>query len=195
MNRQLKRANEKSDRKREREQERRKAQRRQSRVRVTQAKTAAKDARDNAGDSSKDGGKNGAKKGGPERTAHPAPGTRRPWITVAYLLLAVTVILVGAWIPTETDPFSLVVHTLIYLTLGYFLSLWLYRRGTSQALTITVVGGMLLAFGVEGLKLALPQLGLSAAEAATPNLLFTYLALPGLGLGAWLGRAIFRRSA
>jgi hypothetical protein len=53
---------------------------------------------------------------------------------------------------------------------------------------------MLLAFGVEGLKLALPQLGLSAAEAATPNLLFTYLALPGLGLGAWLGRAIFRRS-
>ncbi len=183
MNRQLKRANEKSDKKREREQERRKAQRRQSRVRVTQAKTAAKDAKDNSKDP-----------GGPERTARPAPGTRRPWITVAYLLLAVTVIIVGAWIPTETDPFSLVVHTLIYLTLGYFLSLWLYRRGTSQALTITVVGGMLLAFGVEGLKLALPQLGLSAAEAATPNLLFTYLALPGLGLGAWLGRAIFRRS-
>lgn len=183
MNRQLKRANEKSDKKRGREQERRKAQRRQSRVRVSKAapKSSAKDsAKDDSGT--------------PERSTRPAPGMRRPWITVAYLLFSVMVIIAGAWIPPQTDPFSLVVHTLIYLTLGYFLSIWLYRRGVAQALTITVAGGMLLAFGVEGLKLVLPQLelGPTAAEATGSNLLFTYLALPGLVLGAVLGRFVRR---
>lgn len=179
MNRQLKRANEKSDKRREREQERRKAQRRQSRVRVTKA-------------APKSSAKNDS--GTPERSARPAPGMRRPWITVAYLLFSVMVIIAGAWVPPQTDLFSLAVHTMIYLTLGYFLSIWLYRRGVAQALTITVAGGMLLAFGVEGLKLILPQLelGPTAAEATGPNLLFTYLALPGLVLGAVLGRFVRR---
>lgn len=176
MNRQLKRANEKSDKRREREQERRKQQRRQSRVRVTKAKTASKDS-------------------APERDARPAPGMRRPGLAGAYLLLVIGVIAAQALVPQQTDVLSLVVHTLFYVILGYFLSLWLYRRGVAQALVLTLAGGVLLAFGVEALKLVLPQLGPPEAGITEPNLLFTALALPGLALGAWLGRFIFRRSA
>ena len=173
MNRQLKRANEKSDKRREREQERRKEQRRQSRVRVTKAKDSVKDTQ-----------KDGA---APESKTRPPPGLRYPWLVPAYLLLAVGVIAAQALVPQQTDPFSLIVHALFYVVLGYFLCLWLYRRGVSQALVVTLVGGSLLAFGVEALKLVLPQ--------SEPNLLFAYLALPGIVLGAWLGQFIFRRSA
>lgn len=180
MNRQLKRANEKSDKRREREQERRKQQRRQSRVRVTKAKTASKDS---------------AKDSAPERNARPAPGMRRPGLAGAYLLLVIGVIAAQALVPQRTDVLSLVVHTLFYVILGYFLSLWLYRRGVAQALVLALAGGVLLAFGVEALKLVLPQLGPPEAGTTEPNLLFTALALPGLALGAWLGRFIFRRSA
>lgn len=172
MNRQLKRANEKSDKRREREQAKRKEQRR--RVRVTKVK-----------DSVKSSAKDGAP---PEpKDTRPAPGLRRPGLAGAYLLLVVGVIAAQALVPQQTDPFSLVVHTLFYVILGYFLCLWLYRRGIAQAFVIALVGGLLLAFGVEGLKLAAPQ--------SAPNLLFAYLALPGLLLGAWLGRFIFRRNA
>lgn len=188
MNRQLRRANEKSDKRREREQERQKEQRRQSRVRVTKAKDSAKNS---AKASVEDGVKDATQ---PERSARPAPGMRYPWMAGAYLLFVIMVIAAQALVPQQTDTLSLVIHALFYVILGYFLILWLYRRGVAQALVITVVGGMLLAFGVEGLKLVLPQLGPTEAESTGPNLLFTYLALPGLVLGAWLGRFIFRRS-
>lgn len=178
MNRQLKRANEKSDKRREREQERRKQQRRQSRVRVSKA-------------TAKDSSKGNA----PERSARPAPGTRYPWLTPLYLVFVVAAITAQAWVPQQTDTLSLVFHALIYVVLGYFLSLWLYRRGVAQALAITIAGGVALAFGVEALKLVLPQLGPPEAGSTEPNLLFTALALPGLVLGAWLGRFTFRGSA
>lgn len=166
MNRQLKRANEKSDKRREREQARRKEQRRAGRVRVTKAKDTA------IPETKKD-----------ER---PAPGMRRPGLAGAYLLLTIGVVAAQALVPQETDPFSLAIHVLFYLILGYFLCLWFYRRGVKQAFVIALVGGLLLAFGVEGLKLALPQ--------SEPDLLFAYLALPGLLPGAWLGRFIFQRN-
>lgn len=169
MNRQLKRANEKSDRRREREQARRKEQRRAGRVRVTKAK-------DTATAENKEG----------KKDARPAPGTRRPGLAGAYLLLVVGVVAAQALVPPQTDPLSLVIHVLFYLILGYFLCLWFYRRGVRQAFAIAIVGGLLLAFGVEGLKVALPQ--------TEPNLLFVYLALPGLLPGAWLGRFVFRRN-
>jgi hypothetical protein len=169
VNRQLKRANEKSDRRREREQARRKEQRRAGRVRITKAKdTATTENKESRND------------------ARPAPGTRRPGLAGLYLLLVIGVVAAQALVPPQTDPVSLVIHVLFYLILGYFLSLWFYRRGVGQAFIIALVGGLLLAFGVEGLKVALPQ--------TEPNLLFAYLALPGLLPGAWLGRFIFQRS-
>lgn len=174
MNRQLKRANEKSDRRREREQARRKEQRRAGRVRVTKAKDTPK--KDTSKAESKDS----------QKDARPAPGTRRHGLAGVYLLLVVGVVAAQALVPPQTDPFSLVIHVLFYLILGYFLCLWFYRRGVEQAFVIALVGGLLLAFGVEGLKVALPQ--------TEPNLLFAYLALPGLLPGAWLGHFVFQRS-
>lgn len=177
MNRQLRRANEKSDKRREREQERRKEGRRE-RVRVVRVKKSA------APGEAKE----------PPKDDRPAPGLRRPGLAGAYLLLVIGVIAAQALVPQRTDALSLVTHTLFYVILGYFLCVWLLRRGVARAPVMTVVGGLLLAFGVEGLKLVLPQLGPSEAGSTGPNLLFTYLALPGLLLGTWLGRFIFRRS-
>jgi len=177
VNRQLRRANEKSDKRREREQERRKEERR-DRVRVVRARKTA--AQEEVKERPKDD--------------RPAPGMRRPGLAGAYLLLVIGVIAAQALVPQQTDTFSLVIHTLSYVILGYFLCVWLLRRGVAQALAITVAGGLLLAFGVEGLKLVLPPLGPSEAGETGPNLIFAYLALPGLLLGAWLGRSIFRRS-
>ncbi len=118
---------------------------------------------------------------------------------LGYLIFTVVVIVSQAFIPQTTDTLSLVSRAFIYFALGYALVVWLYRRGTEQALTITLIGGIGLALGVEGLKLILPQLGFpqvaaTAGTSAAPNLLFVALAVPGLLLGTFLGRYIFRRT-
>ncbi len=187
MNRQLKRANEKSDKRREREQTRRKEQRRESRVKAVQAKrsTSPKKTEETSGKTSPS----------KERSV-PGMG-RSPWaktLATIYLFFVASVIVSQAFLPRQTDTLSLVVHTSIYLILGYFLVLWLYRRGVAQALAITLAVGLGLAFGVEGLKSLLPQLSAPAGSSSAPNLIFVALAVPGLLLGAFLGRYIFRRS-
>ena len=185
MNRQLKRANEKSDKRREREQQRRKEQRRESRVRAVQTKRAASP--------KKAGGTNSSKE------AQPVPGLGSSRLNGAYLILVIGVIASQALLPQRTDTFSLVIQAFFYLILSYFLVLWLYRRGVAQAPVVTVVGCLGLALAVEGLKFLLPQLGVPQLPApvgssSAPNLLFAALAVPGLLLGTWLGRYIFRRS-
>ncbi len=195
MNRQLKRANEKSDKKREREQERRKELRRTNRVRVAQTKRAspAKTAETKTTGTKKgEGGNSG-------QNERPAPGMGRSVFNTAYLLFTTTVIVSQAFVPQQTTTLSFVTHVFIYLILGYFFVLWLYRRGVTQALTITLLAGFGLALGVEGLKALLPQLGfpqlppLEGASSA-PNPLYVALAVPGLLAGTWLGRYIYKRS-
>ncbi len=191
MNRQLKRANEKSDKRREREQERRKEQRRESRVQAVKAKRESQPKKD------KNGGSNKASSAASRD--RPAPGMGNSRFAGAYLVFVIFVIATQALVPQRTDTFSLVIHALFYLILGYFLVLYFYRRGVEQAFVITLAGGLGLALGVEGLKALLPQLGLPQMTAppgtsATPNLLFVALAAPGLFLGTWLGRYIFRKS-
>lgn len=172
MNRQLKRANEKSDKRREREQAKLKAQKQAKRVRVTEAKDAAKNSSAGQDAPSTQG-------------ARPERGRLRRFLEDAYLLFAVGVIASQPFLPQRTDTFSLVTHTLFYVILGYFLCLWFLRRGVAQAFPITLAAGLLLAVGVEAVKLLVLQ--------STPEPLFTYLALPGLLLGAWLGRFIFHK--
>ncbi len=184
MNRQLKRANEKSDKRREREQERRKEQRRETRVRAVQTKRTSQPKKD------------GGSKASPRE--RPVPGMGNSRFAGAYLIFVIFVIVTQALVPQRTDVFSLAIHALFYLILGYFLALYFYRRGVEQAFVITLAGGLGLALGVEGLKVLLPQLGLPQMTAppgttSAPNLLFVALAAPGLFLGAWLGRYIFRR--
>lgn len=169
MNRQLRRANEKSDKRREREQERRKEARRAARVvpaprKSTPSTTSADPA---------------------APKPRPAPGTRRQGLSVAYLVLTVGVILAQAFVPQRTDTLSLVVHGLFYIILGYFLALQLFRRGVARALLITVVAGVLLAALVEAAKLL--------TGAGAPEPLFIYLSLPGLLVGSWLGGFVHRQ--
>ena len=194
MNRQLKRANEKSDKRREREQQRRKELRRESRVRVTQTKrSASKTAQTKEGKAAE------GKAAGSSQNERPAPGMGRSIFNTAYLVFTVSVITSQAFVPQQTNTLALVTHVFIYLILGYFFVLWLYRRGVTQALTITLLAGFGLALGVEGLKALLPQLGfpqLPPIEGATaaPNVLYVALAVPGLLVGTWLGRYIYKRS-
>ena len=189
MNRQLKRANEKSDKRREREQERRKEQRRESRVRVAQTKrSASKTAQTKEG-----------KAAGSSQNERPAPGMGRSIFNTAYLVFTVSVITSQAFVPQQTNTLALVTHVFIYLILGYFFVLWLYRRGVTQAFTITLLAGFGLALGVEGLKALLPQFGFPQlppieGASAAPNLLYVALAVPGLLVGTWLGRYIYKRS-
>lgn len=171
MNRQLKRANEKSDKRREREQAKRKEQRQAKRVRVVEAREAAKQERRSAPQG--------------EPAAPGGPGRWRRILADAYLLFTISVIASQPFFPQPTNVASLATHALFYVILGYFLCRWLLRRGVAQAFPTTLAAGGLLAIGVEAAKLLVPQ--------STPNLLFIYLALPGLLLGAWLGRAVFRR--
>ncbi len=181
MNRQLRRANEKSDKRREREQERRKADRRAARVVSSPSKSSKSSSTDKTSDktpaTTESGGAN----------TRPAPGTRRQGLSLAYLVLVVGLIVAQAFLPQQTDPFSLVVHALIYVILGYFLCLWLSRRGVARAFVFTLVAGVVLAVVVEAAKLV--------TSPAAPEPLFVYLSLPGLLLGTWLGRFVHRQNA
>lgn len=186
MNRQLRRANEKSDQRREREQTKRKEQRQASRIlRSAQARPVVT----RKTDKSKDKDKTAPSAG------NPPPGMVRPWVTNIYLLFLVGLILSQAFIPQPTTTTSLIIQVFFYMTLGYFLCLWLYRRGTKQPLIYSIGGGLFLALLVEGLKAVLPPLVAATPGTSTdPNLLLAALALPGLVLGSFLGQYLYRRS-
>lgn len=174
MNRQLKRANEKSDKRREKEQTRRKETRRE-RVQVVRARakerpTAARS------------------------TERPGISKLRRRFANWYLIFVVFFIITQAFFPQRTDVPSLVIHALFYGILGYFLTLWLYRRGTARAPLYTVAFGVLLALGVEGLKFLLPGLEATDAGSTDPNLIFAALAVPGVLAGAGLGHVVYRRN-
>lgn len=179
MNRQLKRANEKSDKRRELEQARRKKARR-DRVQVVRARA----------------------KEGPKPAQNAAQSTERPGISRLrrrfanwYLIFVIFFIVTQAFFPQRTDTFALVTHAIFYGILGYFMTLWLYRRGTAPAPFYTVAFGVLLALGVEGLKFLLPGLEPTDGVGSTdPNLIFPLLAVPGVVAGAGLGYVVYRRN-
>lgn len=178
MNRQIRRANEKSDQRRERDQTKRKDQKQASRILRSARPTPA--------------AKPSSSRSGSDR---PKTAMSRPWVVRAYLIFSVFVILSQAVVPQRTDILSLVVHAFFYVTLGYSLCLWLYQRGTKRAFIFTLVGGLLLALLVEGIKFAVPAPSQALPGTTTgPNLLFVALAVPGLLLGSWLGQYIYRRS-
>lgn len=176
MNRQLKRANEKSDKRREQDQARRKKARRE-RVQVVRARA-----------------KEGPK---PAQKSAERPGISRLRRRFAnwYLIFVVFFIVTQAFFPQRTDTFALVTHALFYGILGYFLTLWLYRRGTARAPLYTAAFGVLLALGVEGLKFLLPGLEpVDGVGSTDPNLIFPLLAVPGVLLGTGLGHVVYRRN-
>ncbi len=179
MNRQIKRANEKSEARREREQTKRKAQRQANRI-LRSARPAQKPKPKNSSS---------------DRSDRPRPSVTRPWFVRMYLIFSVVVILLQAVSPPPPGIFSYVIYSFFYLTLGYSLCLWLFQRGSERALAYTVGAGALLALLVEGLKLVIPVSAeaQAAGVVAGPNLLYAVAALPGLVLGALLARTIHRR--
>ena len=174
MNRQLRRATEKSDKKREKERDKRRGSRRpaQQTKQVQVAKPAPKK----------------EKRESPQRSAKTAERSTRQqrWAGIYVLMTMVIIALQAVFPEQETDIFSQVIHGLFYLTFGYFLTSWLFRRGTPQAFIITLVVGSLLALGVELVKFLRPEV--------TADPLLVYIALPSLLLGALLSRFVYVRT-
>ncbi len=180
MNRQIRRANEKSDQRRERDQTKRKEQKQASRILRTARPSPAVRRKPSSS---------------PSGSERPKPAMSRPWVVRAYLIFSMFVILSQAVVPQRTDTLSLVVHAFFYVTLGYSLCLWLHQRRTKRAFIYTLVGGLLLALLVEGLKFVIPAPSQALPGTTVgPNPLFVALAVPGLLLGSWLGQYIYRRS-
>ena len=170
MNRQLRRATEKSDKKRDKERDKRRG------ARKTPSQRSAKSSQGRASSSDK--------VKSPEKTGAKASRQQR-WAGVQVLLAAVVIVL-QAIFPGEVDTFTLVIYGLFYLTFGYFLTTWLFRRQIMQAPFIALVIGALLASGVEAVKFFRPEV--------TADPILVYVALPGLLLGALLGRFVYMRN-
>ena len=171
MNRQLRRATEKSDKKREKERDKRRGSRRASRQQS--AKPAQKPAEKKV------------KRESPEQRSEKATRQQR-WAGI-YVLMTVVIIALQAVLPEqEMDTFSSVIHGMFYLTFGYFLTSWLFRQRVPQAFAIALATGGLLAGGVELVKFFRPEVS------ADPLLI--YIALPSLLLGALLSRFVYVRT-
>ena len=170
MNRQLRRATEKSDKKRDKERDKRRGTRRST---VSTVKNTSKPAQKTV------------KRESAEERNQKASRQQR-WAGI-YILMTVLIIGFQAALPEQNmDTFSLVIHGLFYLTFGYFLVSWLSRQRVAQALPISLVAGGLLACGVELVKYYRPEVS------ADPLLI--YIALPSLLLGALLGRYVYTRT-
>lgn len=159
MNRQLRRATEKTDKKKERERQKRKEAR-------LQARQAARQARS-------------------QRLVPGPPTARSPGRYAGWLAVASAVIMsLQAVAPqVERTTLSSVIDALFFVIFGYFLGLFLLRRMVPRAILITVGIGTLLAASIELAKY------LQLASAADP--LRVLIAIPGLFIGAWIGRALY----
>jgi len=77
--------------------------------------------------------------------------------------------------PQEQTSLNSVVSAAFYLLLGYFLCLWLLRRGVGRAMWVAVFSGVMLAIGIE--------LGKLVRTEYSADIIMLALILPGLLLG------------
>ena len=172
MNRQLRRATEKSDKKRDKERDKRRGSRQTARQQRT-VKPAQKPTQKSV------------KRDSPEQRSEKAARQQR-WAGI-YVVMTVLIIAFQAVLPEqEMDTLSLVIHGLFYLTFGYFLTSWLFRWGTPQAFVLSLLTGALLAGGVELAKFLRPEV--------TADPILIYIALPSLLVGALLSRFVYVRT-
>ena len=174
MNRQFRRANEKSDKKREREKARRRvgAYARQAPVKKEQR----------------------AKPEGEEKAAEPKAAPRRSNFRTSgrftgIMALVTTVLILSVLLrPTDPDPTVLTVvsEASLFFFFGYFTALWLLRADVARALAVTMTSGVVLATLVEGAQFFLAT--------GTPDPLMVLLAAPLVVAGALLGRFIYQKT-
>ena len=178
MNRQFRRANEKSDKKREREKARRKvgAYAGRTPVKKERPKSTKPDAKTT------------------EKAAEPKAARRRSdfrtsgRFTGIMALVTTVLILMGALFRApDPDPTVLTVvsEASLFLFFGYFTALWLLRTNVARALAVTISSGVVLATLVEGAQFFLAT--------GTPNPLMILLAAPLVVVGAFLGRFIYQK--
>lgn len=172
MNRQMRRATEKSEKKREKERQERREARQAARRPAVKTADKAKDKENREAEASANA------KRRTERV-----GRFSGWLTG----MTAVFILVGAFTPTaRTVPYERVVDVAYFVFLGYFLCLWLARRGVARAFLFAVVAGTGLGVLVEGIKWARPM--------AAPDLVLLALVIPGVLVGALLARLISKNA-
>jgi hypothetical protein len=184
MNRQIRRAQEKSEKKREKDIEKQREARKAARL----SRRGKKPAKPSRPASSEQRAKTEAKQAdeAPAQTAAPRP--RRSGRFAGFMALATLVLIImGAFNPREGAPLELVVDSFFFVFLGYFTALWLLRRASSQVLAIVMSGGLAVAIAVELLK--------TQGEGLSPQPLLIFTAVPALILGVVLARLVFRRTS
>lgn len=135
MNRQIRRAQEKSDKKREKEQ----GNRNPRRASASPGSSTPKKQRKSSGN---------------------AAGATLPGrFAGVFALVAVLLIASQALLPApEMTIGEYIISALSYSILGYFLCLWLVRRAQPRALLITAAAGLMLSVGVESARFVQPDM-------------------------------------
>jgi|FLYL01.1.fsa_nt_gi uncharacterized protein YciI len=187
MNRQIRRAQEKSEKKREKDIEKQREARKAARL----SRRGKKPAKPSRPANSEQRAKAEAKQAdeAPAQVAAPSPARpRRSGRFAGFMALATLVLIImGAFSPREGEPLELVVDSFFFVFLGYFTALWLLRRASSQVLAIVMSGGLAVAIAVELLK--------TQGEGLSPQPLLIFTAVPALILGVVLARLVFRRTS
>ncbi len=188
MNRQLRRAQEKQEKKVEREKQERRDERkkrleslRRQRERQRASALARKEAA-KSGDSP--AGKPATTDGEKKPPAQPAAGRRDPGrFSGALAIATIFFILLQAAVPTDTERFlDTIVKAGFYLMLGYFMTMWLTRRGQQNSVLITLITGFALLAGTWVGAFMRPEIQLDT--------LALILGVPLLLGGIWLGRLV-----
>lgn len=187
MNRQLRRAQEKQEKKLEKEKQERREERQR---RLAQLREQRQKQRDRAKARSGDAAAGEAAKGAAAKeSGKPAAGPRRDpgRFSGALAIATVFFIVLQAAVPVESaSTFDSFVKAGFYLMFGYFLTLWLMRRGQQGALPITLMGGLFLLAGTWLAALVRPE--------APLDTLALLIAVPFLLGGVWLGRLVYTQT-
>lgn len=166
--------------------EREKEERREARQRKLQQ---ARERRAARREEAKKRAAGGAPRASEAPTAAPKRGGRAGRFSAALMMATVFFIVLQSSVPPQPGDNELlrsVTGAGFYLLFGYFSTLWMLRRGTPRALTMTWVTGGMLLFGVEVAK---------AFQQVVPfDPLMVGLAVPGLIGGAFLGRLVFENT-
>ena len=175
MNRQLRRVQSKQDKKTDREKEKRRAARRERLSSIRQRKQQSRRKRGEEGsDPEAPRGKREGKL--PGRFSGVLMGLTGVFIVMQAVLPA----------PEQVTTINSVLGAAFFLLFGYFMVLWLKRRNTDNAVSLSLVFGTVLAVGVTVAKIFGPSIVLDPLELV--------LTLPLLVLGVFLGRLVFLHS-
>ncbi len=177
MNRQLRRAQEKSDEKAEKDKQKAKQARVEKRQRRIVKRQEQREKRKEEGSEAK-----------PKVIKDPKrlPGRFSSILaimTLGFIVLQAVIPVADSQNPT----FALVIQVIYYLLFSYFLYLWLARSQFKQALYLTVGVGVAVTLGLIGLQLALPNV--------TPDFQMMPLGIAAVIIGTLLGQLVFNRGS